>query len=69
MTETKYSSEIEDLKNLSSALSAAVANDFMAREHAKSIWIHFLKSATYLDVPKILQPIKKVEEKKEEVKS
>jgi hypothetical protein len=68
MTDTRYSSEIEDLVKLSTALSAAVANDFMAREHAKSIWMSFLKKSTSLDVPKI-QPIKKVEETKEEEKS
>lgn len=52
MAETAFSAEVEDLKNLAEALSTAVNQDFMAREHAKSIWMNFLKKGTDLDVPK-----------------
>lgn len=45
------SQQIIDLLNLSTALANAVNLDLMAREHAKAIWINFIKG-TQIDVQK-----------------
>ena len=45
------SQQIIDLLNLSTALANAVNLDMMSREHAKVIWMTYLKG-TLLDVPK-----------------
>lgn len=44
---------IENLNNLSQALSTAVESRFMAHEHGKSIWKAYLKLSG-MDIPKEL---------------
>lgn len=45
MIETEFTAYISDLKELSEALSMAVANDFMSRDHAKAIWMSLIKQS------------------------
>lgn len=49
--DTNKSQAATDLNNLASALSTAVASDFMAREHGALVWKKFLKESG-LDIPK-----------------
>jgi len=45
MIETEFTAYIKDLKELSEALALAVSSDFMAREHAKAIWMSLIKQS------------------------
>lgn len=55
-----YSEYCTDMKVLSEALALAVANSFMSREHAKAVWMQYIKN-TPMDVKK--ETPKVVEEK------
>lgn len=55
MTETEFTPYINDLRELSEALALAVASDFMAREHAKAIWMNCIKQSPINIEKKIIE--------------